>query len=171
MKETCTKVTSSHRGYKLLPVFPLTTNNKVPVTVQVIWLHKPILVLKCWMKERKNAVSQKDAFKFPWLFMNFSKTWSQFPRLFQAWKKIMVFHDFSRISMSWYTLQVITILFTSTFALVTIFHTSHGNKRRIPYWWLSHSLTIVRLCDNLHTWSLVCKPTFSLNSGIKQQPI
>ena len=28
----------------------------------LIWLHKRILVLKCWMKKRNNAISWKDAF-------------------------------------------------------------------------------------------------------------
>ena len=49
----------------------------------MIWLHKCILVWKCWMTERNNAISWKDAFQFPWLFMDFPKPGVNF-------------HDFSR---------------------------------------------------------------------------
>ena len=49
-----------------------------------IWLHKCILVLKCWMKEKGTTPM---SFNFHDFFYLFSKTWSQFPWLFQAWKK------------------------------------------------------------------------------------
>ena len=42
-------------------------------------------------------------------FYDFSKTWSQIPWLFQAWKKKMKFHDFSRFSMTGYTLYRKTV--------------------------------------------------------------
>ena len=111
MKETCTEVMSSRRGPELPPLLPLRTTHKVPVTVQEdvddtkIWSHC-INVSLYWNAGWKKGTTfcERMSLKFPWLFYEFFKTWSQFPWLFQAWKRKMEFHDSSRFSMTGYTL-------------------------------------------------------------------
>ena len=119
MTETCTEVTSSHRVHELPSVLPLRTTHKVPVIV-----HEDVKDTKIWSdyinvslywyagwKKGTTPFCKRMSFNFH-DFYEFSKTCSQFPWLFQAWKKTMEFHDFFRFSMIGYTLFYVKYLFT-----------------------------------------------------------
>ena len=100
----------NHEGRCNRPVLPLRTTHRVPVTVQEdvedtkIWsdyINVSLYWNAGWKKEQRCFVRECLLISdFLWIF----KTCCQFPWLFQAWKNKMELHDFSRFSMTGYTL-------------------------------------------------------------------
>ena len=91
--------------------------------------HKHIPVLKSGWKKGTTPFRER----MPFNFHDFSKTWSQFPWLFQAWKKIMEFHDFSRFSMTGYTLHLGDYIIYWNWPNANIFHVKNIKVKEVLF--------------------------------------